>query len=304
MNENTKLIYNTVYKNAVLFLKKGIKEIIKHDNAGLKNNQAIFSCLYIQMSIELGLKSFLIKDSGIRTILLNKYENRTEDEIFASFNANTLQTKRFEDLKNFIKKNYSFFDEAQYNQINKLQLYRNKLVHLNLFLDDNELVILKNELIYTIVHILIPFLTEISFEFETPSEFYQECLNKKQYKKLISFAPYVDEMEKLAKNNDGLAYECPNCFKHTFSPISEICYCCNLKFIDAAGYVDCKQCEAKKSVIYDVLNIEDNNNSINSKCLNCGDKSYVFRCPECEFALTYYFENELENTCFGGCKIL
>jgi len=304
MDTQTERIYSTVYKNSIIFLKRGIKEIVKNNNERLENEQAIISCLFIQMSIELGLKAFLIKERGIKTILQDRYQEKTIENIFESFNSNTLHTKNYNELKNFIKNSegLTWFNDEHFAHLDQFQLFRNKLVHLNLYLSEDELFDLKYELIYAIVHIIIPLLSELSFECASPTEFYSEHLDENEYKKLISFPPYIEEMEKIAKKFSGLAYECPECFNWTFSPNSEICYCCNLKFIDAGEYLNCKVCNGLKSVIFDKLNIEINGNTINGLCLKCGDKPMVFKCPECETQITYYGKSELENTCFLGCK--
>jgi hypothetical protein len=255
------------------------------------------------MSLELGLKAFLIKKSGIKTILKENYQPHTIDNIFESFENNTLQTKRYEDLKNHIKQNQlTSFGNNHFDHLTQFQLFRNKIVHLNLNLQPADLYDLKYESIYAIVHLIVPLLSELTFDFETPSEFYAEYLDDSQYKRLIDFPHYVEEMEKVAKEFTGYAYECPECYKHTYSPENGICYCCNLKFIDAAEYLNCKMCAAKKAVIFDPLNIELNANMINGLCLNCGDRPNVFKCPHCDFKRTFYGKDELNDTCFEGCK--
>lgn len=302
MDDKTTKIYETIFDNSILFLKRGINEIVI-SNETLDREQALVSCLFIQMSLELGLKAFLIKESGIKTILMDNYQNRTIDNIFKSFENNTLQTKRYEDLKTHIKVNQlTSFEDTHFHHLSRFQLFRNKLVHLNLNLQPPDLDDLKYESIYAIVHLIVPLLSELNFEFETPSEFYAEHLDDNKYKQLITFPYYVEEMEKIAKEYSGYAYECPECYTKTFSPANGICYCCNLNFIDAAESVNCKLCNAENAVIFDPFNIESNDNMINGLCLNCGDKPNVFKCQNCDFKRTFYGINELKDTCFDGCK--
>ncbi len=288
------------FENAQKFL---LPETTKKEWDESDHEQAIVSCLFIQMSIELSLKAFLIKECGIKTILNNQYQHHTIESIFEAFERNTLQTKRYEDLKNYIKSHseLTWFNNNHFNHLDKFQRFRNKLVHLNLSLDTNDLLAFQYELIYAIVHLLIPLLTEISFEFETPTEFYKIHLDKDQYEELINFPPYIEEMEKLSKEFTGLAYECTECFNRAFSPISEICYCCNLNFRDAAEYATCVTCTAPKSVVFDYLNIKHNENTINGLCLNCGEKQMVFKCADCEKTTTFYSKKELANTCYSKC---
>ncbi|MDV3704707.1 hypothetical protein CMU41_12425 [Elizabethkingia anophelis] len=284
-------IYSTIYKNAVLFLKRGIKEIIQNDKEIFDLEIAIISCLYIQTSIELSLKAYLIKEVGINAILKSNTTFST-DILLVKFKQNHLKTKTYEELKNILKDNsdFIFFTNLHFDHLTKFQLYRNKLIHLNLFLSEDEIINLKKELIFAVTHLLMPLLTDISFEFESPSEFYQEHLDGKDFNKLISFQPYVDEMHRMAVEYSGLAYECINCCKKTFSPNNEICYCCNLNLLYSAGYIDCEACEAKRAIVYDTLNIheEGNEHSINGVCMNCGDKMNVYECPDCEIRFTFY----------------
>jgi len=101
-------------------------------------------------------------------------------------------------------------------------------------------------------------------------------------------------MEKLAIENNGTAYYCPECYKKTYSPAINLCYCCNLNYSDAVEYTNCPACDAHNSVIFDPLNIELNNNVMNALCLNCDTKMSVFRCPKCEEVYPFFLEDELD----------
>jgi hypothetical protein len=302
MDDKTLEIYKAIFNNSILFLKRGIDEIINSAQE-LTKEQFVVSCLFIHTSLELGLKAFLVKEKGIKTILKNGHQNQTVDSIFNSFENNDLRTKTYNDLKKLILENeITLFGEIHFEHLTRFQKFRNNLVHLNLSFSSTDLQNLKYESIFAIVHLIIPLLSEIDFENETPSEFYAEYLDDHQYKKLISFPHYIEEMEKVAKKFTGYAYECPECYTKTFSPGNGICYCCNLNFIDAAEYVNCKICNAENAVIFDSLNIELNGDMINGLCLNCGDKPNVFKCPHCECKQTFYGKDELKNSCFDGCK--
>lgn len=299
MTEQERKIYDTIFKNAVLFLNRGIGEILTHNDrkdSPLDGEIGIVSTLFIQMSIELALKAFLIKEQGVRSILLGRYQNKTEEYIFEKFENNTLHTKKYNDLKQILIDNEGliWFSETDFDHLIQFQQFRNKLVHLNLFLGEADLYDLKYESIYVIVHIIVPLLSEISFEFETPSEFYETHLNKEEYKKLVSFHPYVEEMEKLAKDFTGLNYYCPECYQKTYSPENSLCYCCNLNFDNAAEYTSCIVCKEKKSVIFDPHNIAINNHVINGLCLSCESKIMVHKCPECEMAYSFFSKDELK----------
>lgn len=299
MTENEEKIYDTIYNNSIIFLKRGIKEtflLTNYTEDEYNVEAGLFSSLFIQMSIELALKAFLIKEKGIKTILQKRYKNKSDEEILNLFTNDKLHTKRFQDLKDIIiKEEYlTGFSENHFVQLDQFQQFRNKIVHLNLFLGNADIYDLRYEITFVIVHIIIPLLTELNIEIETPTEFYAKYLDKTTLSKLLDFPPYVEEMEKLAENFGGNVYYCPECYKKTFSTENNICYCCNLNFKYAVEYVDCPSCNSKKSIVFDCLNIGDNNNIITGLCLNCDTKINVFKCPKCEEAYAYYFEDELK----------
>ncbi len=284
-------IYNTIYTNAILFLKRGIKEIIKNGRSISDTEQAIISCFYIQTSIELSLKTYMVKEIDIYSISENN-RNLSPKLLLEKFKKNQLKTKTYDQLKKSLKKNknLTFFKDNHFKHLDKLQMYRNRLVHLNLFLSEADMTNLQKELIFAVTQLLIPLLTDISFEFETPTEFYEEHLDERDYRNLILFRPYINEMHNIAIEYSGLAYECLRCNQRTFSPNTEICYCCNLQLFESAGYIDCDVCNSKKAIIYDTLNIhvENNDHSINGLCMNCGDKMMVYDCAECEGKFSFY----------------
>jgi len=190
MTENELKMYNAIYANSLMFLKRGIKEILSFEGNSEKPldiENGVMSSLFVQMSIELAIKAFLVKQKGVRSILEEKYNKKTDEEIFTAFINNSLKTERYEDLKNILINNpvLTWFEDEEYDHLKQFQLYRNKIVHFNLFLDRADLLNLKFEIIYVVVHIIVPLLSDISFEYETPTSFYNECLDKNEYKKLI-----------------------------------------------------------------------------------------------------------------------
>lgn len=303
MSDVEEKIYGAIYSNSILFLRRAIIEMVKGVNAEehLNMERAIVSTLFSQMTIELAMKAFLIRKTGIRTILTQKFTGKTDEEILEKFEKNQLHTNKYEELKNdLIKKNLLWFDEEHIRHLDQFQQFRNKLVHLNLFLTEADLIDLKEELIFVIVHILIPFLAEISFDSETPTDFYQRHLNGDDFKKLISYPPYVQEMEKLAIECHGRAYYCPECSKKAYVPDIDICYCCNLNYSGSVEYALCNNCK-EETVIFDYLNIEFNDNIGRGLCIACDNRPNVYKCPICEMAATFYTINELTDCIPGKC---
>nr|WP_184546130.1 hypothetical protein [Mucilaginibacter sp. FT3.2]MBB6231903.1 hypothetical protein [Mucilaginibacter sp. FT3.2] len=297
MDASTKLVYDNIYSNAVMFLRRAIKELIAHSGDHLEREQAVVACIFIQMSIELGFKAYLIKTCSLSSILLKKHKDQPIQELMEAFEQGKLKTKSFEDLKNIIIADEGLFDEERIQYINDFQDYRNQAVHFHLNLAPGDLFDLRYDLVYMLVHVVIPILTEINMDFETPSEFYENQLDKNDFKTLIKFRPYVEEMKKVAAEHSRLVYNCIECEERTYNVDNEMCYCCNLQFTDFGEYVTCISCKAPRSVIFDHNNIAINDNIMNGLCLNCGERPEVFKCPHCGVARAFYDKRELKMVC-------
>jgi HEPN domain-containing protein len=300
MDMETKLVYDNIYTNAVMFLRRAIKELITSSGDHLEREQAVIACIFIQMAVELGFKAYLIKTKSLTSILRDKHKKQTIEELLEEFEDGTLQTKTFEELKRMIVADDQLFDEERLEYINDFQRYRNQAVHFHLRLVQGDLFDLRYDLVYVLVHVVIPVLAEISLDIESPSDFYQECLDKNDYLTLIKFEPYVYEMKKVAEQHSQFVYHCIECNEKTYSVDNEICYCCNLQFVNAGEYVKCPACKTPKSVIFDHNNIAINENVMNGLCLNCGERCKVFKCPSCEVATPFYYEIDLQDTCYSN----
>lgn len=92
---------------------------------------------------------------------------------------------------------------------------------------------------------------------------------------------YFAELKKFLYDEYSEIYMCPFCSCKTLTPDKK-CLACLYSFNDkiAFGYVRCGYC-GKESVIYDALNISNNNNMIRGLCLNCDNDTTVYKCPKC-----------------------
>jgi hypothetical protein len=240
----------------------------------------VISVSLLQISFELALNAYAINKLGIRSILFKKDIDFSDEEIFNLFSSNELQTKNFNTLLTEVQSHSSLFDDVALEHINVFQKTRNKLVHLHCNLQEDDRYDFKYDLIYFISHILIWLITTTE-EFLTISQILENELDNDAYKKLLSFQPYINEMEKLARNNSRYVYKCFFCKNNTFATEMELCYSCNYDFSEQ-HFADCGICNAKSSVIYDHLNIEINDNQARGLCLNCDEDDIYYKCPECE----------------------
>jgi len=277
-------IYKTTLSNSLVFLNKAIAEIASHqdrDDAPLSIETATITVALLQISFELSLVAYSIREKGIASILLNKDKGLTYDEVHSRFVNNELKTRSFSELIDELKKERNFFDEDDLYHIETFQNIRNKLFHVGFNFYDGDLYDLKYDVIYFLSHPLLRFISSSS-EYETPAQIIQNHIEPNLYKKLIAFPPYIYQMERLASQcSDTL--KCLHCGNRSLSKDEGICYVCSEEY-ECDEFIHCGRCGAKRSVIYDHLNIKFNNNMARGLCLACGDDDVVFRCPKCDVA--------------------
>lgn len=251
-----------------------------------------YRVFFLQISLELATEYFLIKEKGLRAIIATRSQiSLTDEELLQAFWKNEIKTKTFEQLKELMQEYSNDFSTSkdELTIIDIFQLYRNKIMHLN-YNFEQDLFDIKYEFIYLIVHVLIPLLNDEEYEV-TPSEFYEYCLNKDEFLKLINFPTYVEKMESLAREESRYVYKCLECHHETFSVNDELCYCCNFQ-MPLQDFGDCILCGSEKSVVFDNLNIEINNNIMRGLCLNCDKYMLVFKCPQCGNIYTFVAKDQ------------
>ncbi len=276
-------VYEAVKNNALIFLNRGLKELASHndfEDAPLDIELVTISVSLLQISFELALNAYSIEKLGLRTILWKKDSELSNAEIYELFQSNELETKSFNKLLDELQLRTNIFNEDALHHIKLFQKIRNKLVHLRCNLYEDDRYDLKYELIYFISHVLV-WLISTTDELFTSSQILEQYIDYESYKKLISFQPYIDEMEKVARQESKNVYKCFYCEQNTFAAKMELCYTCNYDFSDQL-FADCGMCDEKGSVIYDHLNIDINNNEARGLCLNCDEDDIYYKCSECE----------------------
>ncbi|MCW7471715.1 hypothetical protein [Leptospira kanakyensis] len=296
------------HKNSIIFLTKVI-ELLNNSSDNSKElpyENTVIATVFIQMSLELAIKFAIIRNNGIRSILNDKKQTLLDDEsLYNLFIENKLKVKEFDNLKNYIKTNENIFylKKNSILLIEKFQLFRNKLVHLHYNFTNRELDYLKSELIEIIVHIIIVLL--YTKDFTSPSEFYINILTKDTFKKLISNRLYINEMYNLASANNSKVFNCIFCNNKTLGMSEFICYSCLTEYDNKNiyGFTDCVFCKTQKSVIYDRLNISNNDHITKGLCLKCDIESLVYECSICETNYNLEFNENGEKQCKKGfCK--
>ncbi|WP_321310613.1 hypothetical protein [Marinifilum fragile] len=300
MIEFDKVLKESLWNNSIIFLKDAIERIVSTNidrEIGTERGLILLTCSSIQVSMELALKSFIIDNYGVRSILVSSQYRMQDDEIIRLYNSNKIRTKTFEELKKFLKQNNNnILTEDDYDIISDFQKFRNIIVHFIPNLSDGDYFDLEYDVIQYAIHVLIKILKN-GDDLIKSSEFLEHHLGWELREKLIKYEPYLHAMSSLVRQNSDKVFDCINCGHRTFSMEEQICYSCN--FENHFYYlIDCCFCKEKKSVIYDNLNIKGNNHIMKGVCLNCGEDGMIYQCPDCERA--HNIEVNCENQCLPG----
>ena len=284
MNDFERKLYHTVVHNSLLFLEDGLKRLITDGNNDL-GDTIVLSCTSIQISLELAMRAYILRNKGLEFIIVKKQkDNNTDEEIEKLYAENRLKVIEFEALKNQLKeKDASVFTKEDYQIIDDFQTYRNKLMHFCCPLDNNELSKLKENLMYYVVRVVLCLLYD-NYEEKKPAEYFEELLGWDFYRTLINDKGYIRAIQQLAKEQAKDVGLCPICGRIAYSIEDEFCYFCNVQPLeDEWGRTECMACGRKNSVIYDKMNIhlKGNHHSMSGLCQHCDAHPQIFECPIC-----------------------
>lgn len=269
---------NLLFRNAIIFIDSAIGYI----NRGLGDYvNMIQAIVNLQFAMELALKSSVVTNCGIRTILVGKQSAMSDTEIEELYATNKLKIREYDDIKNYTKGTACLynFERKEYQYMEMFQKYRNSVLHSSYIFTEEEKQNVEKNIIYALIHILGILMSE-----ETGIEnriFMQEYLNDSQYAILLNNPIYNQELHSFLKKEYEELYTCPYCSTKTMTIDYKCARCFNI-FSDHNffQYVNCGYCGADM-VICDAANIEGNNNYIRGLCLNCGNDTTVYKCPKC-----------------------
>ena len=276
-------IVNQLYRNSTVFLN----DAISHLNKGMESyKDMVLAVVDIQMSLELAIKVRVAQDFGIRTILEKIHkdtpiEDTPIEEIIQKYESNSLRVKEFDALKNFLRsKRYDYQRlQDEYTYMEKFQKYRNKLVHFNYNFSETERNEIEDDIIHILVYILHALLSS-DLSTEEYREFIFDYIDTEEYRKLLRNPKYRTELHEVIDDEYGESYSCPICDSGLLTPTMKCLGCIN-DFNDrtAFGFVQCKYC-GKETVIFDNLNISDND-MLRGLCVSCGEDTTVYKCKRC-----------------------
>lgn len=287
MNDFERNLLHRLEHNASVFLKEGFSKVIDDESTNTDSfdyDSMLIAVSEIQTSLEIALKAYLLSKKGIRYILDRKQQTLTDDQIEVEYSKNNLKVLEFEGLKNQLKglRDVDFEKKVEFKQIEQYQLYRNRIMHFSLALDERDLSGMKDDLLYYVIHIVMYLLYD-HYKNQKPNEFFEELLGYDFYDKLSKYPSFTKAMENMASRDGKKAWLCPICSNWTFSPEDRYCYCCNYEAHEFfVHWYNCNQCGRKDSVIYDFnAPYAKYPHVYEGKCLACEEQQAIFECPQC-----------------------
>lgn len=290
MNKEEAML-DAIFQNAIRFFNISIDEVIKSDFSDINN--IIKTSVLIQMTVELSLKYAVAYNNGnlsIKKILGIKYQNKSIDEIYEEFINNTLKVEKIEKLKNYIKKTsiFKFEKNEEIEKMEQFQKIRNRLLHFTYNFTEMEIVEFKKNFLYIVFKIIFPLLYEgyskESLVNLTPSDFMKLYVGETKFGEIRSFDNYKEVMLNIAHslmNKEEVTLgKCISCNEKSW--IKEIgkCIICEFNSRDDI-LLSCPVCKENKSVIYESINMEYNNNAATGVCICCNRKMSVIKCKKC-----------------------
>ena len=270
----------------------------------IDNDLLTITCAELQISLELAVRATLVQLHGIKCVVKADQKQLTNNELIALYSNNALKVEDFEKQKNLLKSDSRCrLKKAEYKEIERFQVYRNKIVHFTCDFTSQELSNLRDDVLYYIVHVILVLLGDATTG-ETPSEFLQSKLGSKKYDRIKHYKPYVGAMERYARKNAGTVWTCVGCSNRTYTPEEDYCFCCGYETLSGYRRTDCGSCGTKDSVIYDNWDIhnEGNHHTMTGFCMDCEEHTIVFECPECGVAHDVLL-NHTGTYCSEGCCV-
>jgi len=269
-------ISSAMLHNAGLFLRKAAEEIVGHDDstdAAFDIDRATLVTVLSQLAVELASTAVVLRHEGLGSVMRLKGLPPSESEAEARWEAGTIKTLTFEELKPNAAQYLG--DESFWSIVDLLQRNRNKLVHFHVPLIEGDRFDLK----YDATHVLIQIITALrqtdAYDFAHGSEAF---LGQKLFKRLLSFEPYRERIAARCREIENLPLKCPICFIRAYSRDGEVCLGCG--WGGELQLLKCPSCR-ERSVIYDHLNLSLNP-WLKAVCGNCEWDGRAHHCANCD----------------------
>ncbi|HFE9700317.1 TPA: hypothetical protein ACGA34_000283 [Clostridium perfringens] len=324
--EENKLIIN-MRKNALRILNKSIIDIGSNKN---QDDSIIFSAMCLQVVIELLIKNYVCRVYGFENILNSKYKKIRKNNIgqyFSELKNFNIKTLGFNELKNFLSekddyfagvinngKSYLYSLEIQYDYLiglfNKFQNIRNNFLHLGIDLREEDINWIRDDFYVLIIYFISTIINKNKqvdiFNELRQKDFYITSLdilisNLSNEAQLVLYndKKFEAELGSIAEDlsNTNEVFKCSKCGKDTLA----------LDIVDSGGQTKCLYCGLcldayyckcvicnDDTIMYDELNMDNNNNVMPGYCYKCERKLKVYKCPVCGKVYSYNFQHPID----------
>lgn len=264
-----------MFHNSGLFLKKAAEEIAGHIDAGSEPfdiDRATLVTVLVQTAVELVSTATVLKHEGLTSVVRPKDLPTSEDDAEAHWQAGTIRTLTFEDLKQKAAKYLG--DEGFWSIVEFLQKSRNKLVHFHTPLVEGD----RFDLQYDATHVLIQVISTLTKD--EGGEFAFGCsrfLGLELFHKLVSSEPYQERIAARAREIDTKPLKCGACGARAFIRDEETCLSCG--YSGDVKLLRCPSC-CEIAVFYDHMNLPENA-WLDARCGHCEWEGRAVHCDNC-----------------------
>ena len=270
--------------------KQYIRHAIKHAlNEKESENDILQVIVNLQASLELLSKFYVLQREGWQGIVDTRFHNKPESEVLLAINNGTLKTTPYWKNKEFISEEIYLNDDDK-DLLDNFQNHRNQVMHLGVINPSRDIL-------YESIWLVVRIINQLNWHKMIPmnkqymSNTMEILLGSTLYNKLITNSCYVEEsIDRANELYDDIKF-CIQCGNDSWALDEEDeyrnCLVCGYRGnVDAFGFIDCPECQAKGALVYDPLNI-GLNERLDGKCCACKKIIPVSQCPECEGVYKY-----------------
>lgn len=243
----------------------------------------------MQAALELLSKFFVLQHEGWKGIVDNRFHDKSEIEILSLIKSGKIKTTAYWKNKDFISQEI-YLNEDDKWLLDKFQEHRNQIMHLGMLNPSHDIL---NESIWLMVRII----NQLNWQDTLPmrdqylANSLESLIGDDLYEKLLNNSCYVgeavDRAHELYPDDIKHCLQCANESWALNDKEYRVCMVCGYRGDeDTFGFTDCPLCKAEGAVVFDALNIGDNE-YIKGKCCSCREYILVRECKKCHVISKY-----------------
>lgn len=252
-------------------------------SAAPDESDVLQTVINLQAALELLGKLYLVRREGWKSIVDAQFHSLTEAEVLHAITCGSIKTIPYWKVRSRASQNL-YLNEIDQELLDSFQTRRNQLMHLGLVDPPKDIL---NEAIWFLVRVVNQFDWKefLPSQQQYLSNSLKHVIGPKLYAKLIHETSYVgeavDRAYELHPSSTTSCIECSNEALVVTKSDDYLCFVCGFEApVGAMGLIDCPSCNSKRTLAYDLLNV-DCNNTVNGRCARCEATTDVSRCNVC-----------------------